>query len=120
MYILCSTQMAPFGICAAYVSMQRIDEFLKEGEVPEWASTLTASTHGENIPSDGEVGFDTACFEWQGTPKSGMPARFRLGPIDVKFPKAKLTLVSGATGSGKSALLAALLGGESPYLSRHL
>ena len=32
------------------------------------------------------------------------------------FPTGKLTIVSGATGSGKSALLAALLGGIFFYL----
>jgi ABC-type cobalamin/Fe3+-siderophores transport system ATPase subunit len=46
---------------------------------------------------------------------------FELGPLDITFPKGKLTLVSGATGSGKSALLAALLGGQSPmFFQLHL
>ncbi|KAF5385025.1 hypothetical protein D9615_001230 [Tricholomella constricta] len=97
-----------FAMLHAYVSMQRIEGFLNEKEVPEWASTLTApSDDGSNY----EIGFSSATFEWPSLPKSPMsPARFVLGPLDIKFPKGKLTLVSGATGSGKSALLAALLG----------
>ena len=62
---------------------------------------------------DDRIGFSEASFEWQDP--SGTTAapstRFRLGPLDVVFPAGKLTIVSGATGSGKSALLAALLGG---------
>lgn len=90
--------------------MQRIEGFLNETEVPEWASTL-ASPNARD--SDVELGFDAATFEWPSLPKSSpSPARFELGPLDIKFPKGKLTIVSGATGSGKSALLAALLGGK--------
>ncbi|KAF8078960.1 ATP-binding cassette transporter [Lyophyllum atratum] len=98
-----------FAMLHAYVSMQRIEGFLNENEVPEWASTLTAHTSNN---ADHEVGFSSATFEWPSAPKSSAsPGRFELGPLDIKFPKGKLTLVTGATGSGKSALLAALLGG---------
>ena len=37
---------------------------------------------------------------------------FELRDIDVSFPTGKLSLVAGATGSGKSSLFLALLGGE--------
>lgn len=95
----------------AYVSMQRIEHFLKEDEVPEWASTLTASSSA--LSNGGEVGFSRAVFQWQALPKSGSSlARFQLGPLDLTFPKGKISLISGPTGSGKSALLAALLGGQ--------
>ncbi|KAG5638391.1 hypothetical protein H0H81_000287 [Sphagnurus paluster] len=96
-----------FAMLHAYVSMQRIEGFLDEGEVPEWASTLTAY-NDEN--SRHEIGFTSGVFQWPALPKSPSPARFVLGPLDIKFPIGRLTLVSGATGSGKSALLAALLG----------
>lgn len=90
--------------------MQRIEAFLGEGEVPEWASTLTAP---DSNKTNGQVGFSEATFEWQSVPKSAAaPSRFQLGPLDITFPKGKLTLVGGATGSGKSALLSALLGGK--------
>ena len=89
--------------------MQRIEEFLNERDVPEWASSLTAS---RDASSTDKVGFSAGMFEWPTVPKSpSSPSCFQLGPLDIIFPKGKLTLVSGATASGKSALLAALLGG---------
>ncbi|KAF9469837.1 P-loop containing nucleoside triphosphate hydrolase protein [Collybia nuda] len=94
-----------FAMLHAYVSMQRIEEFLDEREVPEWASSLTGSTPAG---SDGEFGISNATFEWPSP--SGTLDGFKLGPINIVFPKGKLTLVSGPTGSGKSALLSALLG----------
>jgi len=93
--------------------MQRIEEFLNENEVPDWASSLTASREDRFA---GEVGFSAATFEWPSVPKSPSPSRFQLGPLDVIFPKGELTLISGATGSGKTALLGALLGGQSCIL----
>jgi ABC-type siderophore export system fused ATPase/permease subunit len=98
----------------AYVSMQRIDAFLAEEEVPEWASSLSM-THVDNKCGTGcsDIGFDNASFEWHGVPKESVTeSRFQLGPLCIKFPKNKLSLISGATGTGKSALLAALLGGQ--------
>jgi ABC-type multidrug transport system fused ATPase/permease subunit len=97
-------------LSVAYVSMQRIEEFLSESEVPKWASSLTASHDNRRT---GEIGFAAAAFQWPSLPKSSpTPSSFELGPLDIIFPKGKLTLVGGATGSGKSALLAALLGGQ--------
>ncbi|KAJ6575411.1 pleiotropic drug resistance ABC transporter [Mycena capillaripes] len=97
-----------FAMLHAYVSMQRIETFLAEDEVPKWASTLTSSE--PEVPRS-DIGFSTAIFEWQ-TPSetASVAARFQLGPLDLVFPKGKLTLVSGATGSGKTGLLLALLG----------
>ncbi|THH32259.1 hypothetical protein EUX98_g1936 [Antrodiella citrinella] len=98
-----------FALLHAYVSMQRIEQFLKEPEVPDWACSLKST--GQPPSSDeGKVGFEDAAFEWDIAPKSDIPSRFTLGPLDIQFPKGNMTLVSGATGSGKSALLAALLG----------
>ncbi|KAJ7786610.1 pleiotropic drug resistance ABC transporter [Mycena metata] len=97
-----------FAMLHAYVSMQRIEAFLAEDEVPEWASTLTSSSPEV---SKTDIGFSAATFEWQvPSQSSSIAARFQLGPLDFKFPQGKLTLVSGATGSGKTALLLALLG----------
>lgn len=96
-----------FAMLHAYVSMQRIESFLAEGEVPEWASTLDKE---DAIPFN-EIAFRDASFHWHGLPKSMTESsRFTLGPLDINFPVGKLTLISGATGSGKTALLTALLG----------
>ena len=99
--------------------MQRIQEFLKEDEVPDWASTFSTSVPISSHPVGDEVGFSNASFEWEDSSTNATsPARFKLGPLDVVFPTGKLTIVSGATGSGKSALLAALLGGKFFYFGR--
>lgn len=89
--------------------MQRIESFLREDEVPDWACTLTAAAEQQVD----ETGFSDATFEFQAPPKTSIPGtpRFRLSSLNITFPKGELSLVSGATGSGKSALLLALLGG---------
>ncbi|OBZ72651.1 ATP-dependent bile acid permease [Grifola frondosa] len=97
-----------FALLHAYVSMQRIEKFLNEPEVPDWASSLKR-TSDPNVADNTEAGFNEASFEWDVSPKD-VPSRFTLGPLDLRFPKGKVSLVSGPTGSGKSALLAALLG----------
>lgn len=91
--------------------MQRIEQFLDESEVSDWASSLKISENGSNFDYNGKIGFEQASFEWHAAPKAALsPARFQLGTLDISFPRGELTLVSGPTGSGKSALLAALLG----------
>ncbi|KAF8522635.1 P-loop containing nucleoside triphosphate hydrolase protein, partial [Hysterangium stoloniferum] len=90
-----------FALLNAYVSMQRIESYLAEPEVPAWASSLTAGPDKLNT----QIGFEKASFEWHGA-----PGAFRLDDIDVIFPIGKLTLIFGRTGSGKSAFLGALLG----------
>ncbi|KAG6919005.1 hypothetical protein DXG01_009715 [Tephrocybe rancida] len=97
-----------FAMLHAYVSMQRIEGFFEESEVPEWASALSSKSDTPNV----EIGFLCATFEWPTTPKA-IPtlSRFELGPLNLTFPKGKLSLVSGSTGSGKTALLASMLGG---------
>ncbi|KAG7452254.1 P-loop containing nucleoside triphosphate hydrolase protein [Guyanagaster necrorhizus] len=97
-----------FAILHAYVSMQRIENFLQEEEVPEWASTLTASSPFEH---EDQIGFSEAAFEWGTSLKTPSSlSQFQLGPLNIVFPNAKLTVISGPTGSGKSATLSALLG----------
>lgn len=91
--------------------MQRIEQFLDESEVPNWASSLKTSESSSLHDFKGKIGFERAVFEWHASSKTVVsPARFQLGPLDISFPRGQLTLVSGPTGSGKSALLAALLG----------
>lgn len=103
--------------------MQRIEVYLAEEEVPAWASSLKAAENPENFPTSDNrrIGFEQATFEWHGraehatTPAASgtaTPHVFQLTNLDISFPLGKLSLVAGSTGSGKTALLNALLGGE--------
>ena len=89
--------------------MRRIESFLNEPEVPDWASTLKASV---NPVDQGIIGFVQATFNWENSDSNSSASLFSLGPLNITFPRGQLTLISGATGSGKSAVLAALLGGN--------
>ena len=103
--------------------MQRIEDFLKEDEIPDWASTLLSDSVDPitKLGGEMEIGFSDASFEWKESSCTDVvPSRFHLGPLDVIFPTGKLTIVSGATGSGKSAFLVALLGGKLFIAIQHI
>jgi ABC-type siderophore export system fused ATPase/permease subunit len=101
----------------AYVSMQRIEDFLREEEVDDWACSLSApikNQHNDNVKEHPlTVGFSNAVFRWPGmrSTTDTAPSLFQLGPLNDTFPPGGLSIVTGPTGSGKSAFLAALLGG---------
>ncbi|KAF9015690.1 P-loop containing nucleoside triphosphate hydrolase protein [Cyathus striatus] len=97
-----------FAMLHAHVSMQRIESFLREDEVADRATTLSMSV--QDVVND-TVGFADASFSWDVPSHANLePARFQLGPLDIIFPPGKLSLITGPTGSGKTALLSALLG----------
>ncbi|KIL71527.1 hypothetical protein M378DRAFT_182928 [Amanita muscaria Koide BX008] len=96
-----------FSLLHAYVSMQRIEKFLDEPEVPDWASTLTATVRPSNQDL---IGFVHATFTWESKDDKITSLPFQLGPLDLVLPRGQLTLIGGPTGSGKSAMLVALLG----------
>jgi len=110
--------------------MQRIEAFLKEDEVPDWASSLKRKTTEwkptpsassqpprlgrrilEPVKVETKIGFEKAIFTWSVIPRGRQHTPFKLGPLNLSFPIGKLSLVSGATGSGKTAVLLSLLGG---------
>ncbi|KAF7321054.1 hypothetical protein HMN09_00192800 [Mycena chlorophos] len=120
------------------VSLNRIAVYLDEPEVTEQVSTLKKgvinphSLAGEE--EDSQLGLENASFKWnevdegEDKDKDGKkpasdadsittaetigPAdhKFELKDISVVFPEGELTLVTGPTASGKTALLMAVLG----------
>lgn len=119
-----------FALLHAYVSMQRVQAYLEEDEVEDWASSIKLD-QGSNKPEptpNSDVGFHDAAFRWhvsadsrdapstappEGPTDEGIrkPSRsFLLGHLNIEFPTGRLSLITGPTGSGKSSLLAALLG----------
>jgi len=113
-----------------WVSLKRIEDYLNEEEVPTFVSSLT------NVSADsteGKIGFIDASFRWNAGNKEKEASKdkkkadvkpalpvveeepvvearvFELNNISFVFPLG-LTIVTGATGSGKTALLMSLLG----------
>jgi ABC-type multidrug transport system fused ATPase/permease subunit len=88
----------------AWVSVKRIDAYLRGAEI----STITQDAD--------EISFDEATIAWPSDTDSANsddgsdPDRFILRNISATFPKGELSVISGKTGSGKSLMLAAILG----------
>ncbi|KAK4100650.1 P-loop containing nucleoside triphosphate hydrolase protein [Parathielavia hyrcaniae] len=82
----------------AWVSIKRIEQYLNSPEV-------------ETISEDAdEVSFDNASIAWPSDEHMNESERFVLRNINVSFPKGELSVISGKTGTGKSLILAAILG----------
>ncbi|KAF2836953.1 P-loop containing nucleoside triphosphate hydrolase protein [Patellaria atrata CBS 101060] len=82
----------------AWVSVKRIDEYLRSPE----------KEPNETIPGN-NVRFEGASISW---PRNEEPDEetFILRDISLSFPCKQLSVISGRTGTGKSLLLAAILG----------
>ncbi|KAK8850432.1 hypothetical protein IAR55_004350 [Kwoniella newhampshirensis] len=121
----------------ANVCVKRIEDFLNEDEVPDWVSSLKRSS---NPRDDGptKIAFENATFRWNTGGQSENPKPdakkanapepassqdstavgsetpetpvFTLSDLNVNFPIGQLTVVTGPTGAGKTAILVALLG----------
>ena len=103
------------------MSVDRIGKFLEEDEVSEQVSSLktdngVVSPADRNI--DSQFGLQHASFKWNEVEeKEGVQApgttdtelqsehRFELRDIDVIFPEGELSMITGPTASGKSAML---------------
>jgi len=88
-----------------WVSLGRIEKYLDGPEL--------GKTRHDGV----EICFDAACLAWPANDDAGTdPARFVLRDVSLTFPLGELSVIVGKTGSGKSMLLAALLG-EADLLS---
>lgn len=82
---------------SAFVSMQRLSRFFAE------------PNHVSNVIPSGVIEFRDATLAWPSSPAS-------LSGVNLKFPEGVLSVITGATGTGKSLLLTAILG-ESDLLA---
>ncbi|KAJ7863247.1 hypothetical protein B0H13DRAFT_2237135 [Mycena leptocephala] len=122
----------------AGVALKRIEVFLAEDEVTDQVSSLKQDFFEPTLTSEDEgLGLENASFRWNKveeaqttgqseaqdlTPQSESSSladastindedpRFELKDVSVLFPENKLSLVTGPTASGKTALLMALMG----------
>ncbi|KAJ5549172.1 hypothetical protein N7513_006406 [Penicillium frequentans] len=85
----------------AQMNSQRMETYLKS---PELEQVLTTS------PS-GHVSFQNSHIAWPtGSQEARSTERFVLHDLNVEFPIGELSIIHGETGSGKSLMLAAILG----------
>jgi ABC-type multidrug transport system fused ATPase/permease subunit len=84
----------------ANVSAERIDKFL-----------ATSEKIVNTVPAD-HIAFEEASVSWPAEEEENQDSddQFVLRDITLKFPPKSLSVVSGRTGSGKSLLLASILG----------
>ncbi|SCV70403.1 BQ2448_1797 [Microbotryum intermedium] len=80
------------------ISIARIDAFLKEEDVEPHVTPEIRNHHKSTL------GFVNATLQYSAD------TAFRLRDLTIAFPKGKLTVISGPTGSGKTSMLLALLG----------
>jgi ABC-type multidrug transport system fused ATPase/permease subunit len=116
------------GLLQTYVSVQRLEQFFGESEVPDWVSSLrecdatvtniTAIEDGTFVYSPPETPTSTTPTTPQVETVVEVEAPFQLSEINVEFPQGKLSLIVGPTASGKTTLCLALLGGKLIVLCR--
>lgn len=82
----------------AWVSIKRIEKYLKSPEITQ------------NITDSPNVSFENASIAWPSDEEREDSEQYILRNINISFPKNELSVVSGQTGTGKSLLLAAILG----------
>ncbi|KAL0935128.1 ABC bile acid [Colletotrichum truncatum] len=88
----------------ANVSVKRMQDYLNG---PEKTQTVTEGP---------DIAFENASIAWPVDDETKDEDRFILRNVDVTFPAGELSVISGKTGTGKSLILAAILG-ESDLLS---
>ena len=82
----------------AKVSSDRISKYLRSPE------------KGEHIVDGELIAFKDVTVAWPSDDADEEDNRFQLRNLDIAFPKHELSVIGGKTGSGKSLLLASILG----------
>ena len=82
----------------AWVSMGRIEKHLESAE------------RGQNTVPGDSITFEKATVAWPADDLDENEERFTLQDLNLQFPRGGLSVISGRTGSGKSLLLASILG----------
>ena len=82
----------------AKVSADRITQYLRSPE------------QGQSTIDGDSISFKNATVAWPSDEPEEEENRFLLRNVNIEFPKHELSVVSGKTGSGKSLLLASILG----------
>ncbi|KAF9115455.1 hypothetical protein BGX27_007708 [Mortierella sp. AM989] len=119
-------------LLVAMVSIKRVEAFLSDEEIPRYSASTDETTStksavqspavvSQQIRMTNTIGFTNATLKWhtwasatllrnQGlsVPSSNTNV-FTLRNLTINFPVGKLSLVCGATGSGKTSLLMGLL-----------
>ncbi|RKO92852.1 P-loop containing nucleoside triphosphate hydrolase protein, partial [Blyttiomyces helicus] len=100
-----SVSMLPWAIGEFFkvkVSIDRISKFLNEPELERFDQD-SASAEDQTVAAPKKDG-ESEAEETEAAPE------FHLLDVDIEFPVGGLSLVAGATGSGKTSLILALLG----------
>ncbi|KAJ7590252.1 multidrug resistance-associated ABC transporter [Mycena floridula] len=119
----------------AKVSLKRIELYLNEEEVAPEVSSLKTDLAAQVRTNQRGIGLVNATLKWnevdetkdeaKKTNASGSQSdiagdrKFELRDISVVFPEGELSIITGPTASGKTALLMALLG-EMTILDGHI
>lgn len=82
----------------AWVSARRIQKHLDSAERVQ-----------TTVPGD-SISFEKATVSWPADDNDDNDERFTLQDLNLDFPRGELSVISGRTGSGKSLLLASILG----------
>lgn len=83
----------------ARVSANRVEKYL-----------VTADKAVHTSSQTDKITFEDATIAWTAEPNSVNEDRFKLGPLNLQFPRGGLSVITGKSGSGKSLLLASILG----------
>lgn len=121
-----STRIQVLTHMPGFVSCRRIEKYLRQEEVSgeeqsdgEGDIVLSGATYTWPRDADipGPTGKDGASLASSVAPTP--KATFSLAGLNIRFPHGKLSLICGRLGSGKSLLLAGLLG-EADLLTGHV